>query len=264
MFTAKIQNASGQLLTLTGNESDYQLTAIDGLNPPQATINLATIPNMDGGLYNSARLEPRNIVLSIYINGDVETNRLNLYKYFRVKDWCKFYYQNGTLNTTIEGYVDNIECDLFSKNEMAQISITCPDPWFKGSDHTTTIATTGTTTITNTSDSDCPALITATVINTPSTAIDFFYVENGNEMFGLSDISFVLGDVITINSATGKKSARLTHNGTTTSIIGNITSLTTSFLNVARGANTFSYGATGVNRANIEVKVKYTDLYRGV
>ena len=131
MYTAQIENSSGNLFTLTGNEPVYQILSITGLNPPNAQINTTTIVGLDGAVFNSSKLETRNLVLTIKINGDVETNRLLLYSYFKTKDKCTFYYSNNSRDVSIEGYVESVECDLFSNNELAQISIICPYPYFK-------------------------------------------------------------------------------------------------------------------------------------
>lgn len=85
----------------------------------------------DGSSFNSARIPDREIVITIYINGDVETNRMNLYKYFRVKELCKIYYTNETRDVYIEGYTSILDTTPFSNKEVAQISIECLDPFFK-------------------------------------------------------------------------------------------------------------------------------------
>jgi hypothetical protein len=130
MYKAKIQNANGDVLTLTQNESDYQVLSIIGLSPAPAVINTSSIVGMDGALYNSSRIDIRNIVLTIKINGDAEANRLRLYNYFRTKSWCRFYYTTESRNVYIDGYVETFECDLFAESEEAQISIICPNPYF--------------------------------------------------------------------------------------------------------------------------------------
>ena len=131
MYEAKIQNVDGGVLLLTGDEPVYQVISITGLNPPKAQINTTSIVGLDGVLFNSSKLETRNIVLTVKINGNVETNRLNLYNFFRTKEWCKFYYSNDSVDVFIEAYVESVECDLFSNSEIAQISIICPYPYFK-------------------------------------------------------------------------------------------------------------------------------------
>lgn len=48
MFTLKVENAKGAILELTNNEENYQVTNIEGLNPPNANINTANYANGDG------------------------------------------------------------------------------------------------------------------------------------------------------------------------------------------------------------------------
>ena len=72
MYTAKVQKESGSPLTLTGREPEWQIVHIQGLNPPSAQINLTNIVGLDGAKFNSAKLNTRNIVLTLRLNGDVE------------------------------------------------------------------------------------------------------------------------------------------------------------------------------------------------
>lgn len=131
MFRLKFENKNGDMITLSGAEDKYQIISVQGLNPPNGNINRSAVSGMDGAKYMSAKLEERNIVLTVRINGEVEKNRLNLYKYFQSKKYCKMYYSNGSRDVYIEGYVETIECDLFSISEQMQISIICPDPYFQ-------------------------------------------------------------------------------------------------------------------------------------
>lgn len=81
MYVLRVQNTRGEMLTLTQNEPRYQIVEIDGLNPPKANINSSTVAGMDGTQFISSKLEDRNIVITIKINGDVESNRQYLYKF---------------------------------------------------------------------------------------------------------------------------------------------------------------------------------------
>lgn len=130
MYTLRFENEQGDVITLTGVEDRYQIVSIDGLNPPNALIHRSEVAGMDGTKYMSAKLEEREIVLTVKINGEVERNRLNLYNYFKSKHYSKMYYSNGARDVYIEGYVETIECDLFSMGEEMQISIICPNPYF--------------------------------------------------------------------------------------------------------------------------------------
>ena len=48
MFEAKIENKKGNILTLSQNESDFQIIRITGLNPPNAQINTNNLAGMGG------------------------------------------------------------------------------------------------------------------------------------------------------------------------------------------------------------------------
>ncbi len=131
MFSCRIENYTNDILTLTQNEDNFQLLSIEGLNPPNAQINTSAIAGMDGARFNSSKLNARNIVIYIKLRGNIEENRLRLYSFFVAKEWCRFYYKNGRMDIFVEGYVETIECDIFTNNEVMQISILCPDPYLK-------------------------------------------------------------------------------------------------------------------------------------
>lgn len=129
MFSLTVENRSGQRLTLTHRENEYQVINVDGLNPPKAIIQSNNVVSMDGARFASSKLEPRNVVLTIKINGDVESNRLRLYRYFKTKQYSKIYYKNSSRSIYCEGYVETIECDLFENGQTMQVSIICHDPY---------------------------------------------------------------------------------------------------------------------------------------
>lgn len=104
---------------------------IDGLCPPSAALNFSTIANVDGKVYNSGRINERNIVLYVKIYADVETNRNILYSHFPVGQKVRIFYRNDLHDVYIDGYVESFECDFFVNNEIAQISIICNDPYFR-------------------------------------------------------------------------------------------------------------------------------------
>lgn len=120
-------------------DRNFCLYKIDGLCPPSATLNFSTIANVDGTVYNSGRINQRNLVLYVKIFPDVETNRNILYKHFPIGQKVRIFYRNDIHNVYIDGYVESFECDLFTNNEVAQISIICNDPYFRSVEKSTTI-----------------------------------------------------------------------------------------------------------------------------
>lgn len=130
MLTVRVQNSRNQTLTLNNQESKYQIVSIDGLQPPRVSINTTPIATADGSIFASARMGNRNIVIQVRINGDVESNRLDLYKYFVVKEKVTLYFKTASRNLKIDGYVESVECPLFTNSEIMQISVICPNPYF--------------------------------------------------------------------------------------------------------------------------------------
>lgn len=287
MFTAKIENSSGEMLTLTGNEAVYQVVDIKGLNPPQAQINMSTIVGLDGAKFNSSKLQTRNLVLLIKINGEVEKNRLKLYSYFPTKEPCKFYYTNESVDVFIEGYVENVECDYFTNSEKAQISIICPSSYFKSlvelivdssnvfprfffpfsininepvviSDYEETSAMI----VNNASETATGAVIEISV----KAAINSIELKNTVTAEDLKLVySFRTDDKIVINTNKGQKNVQLIRSGV---IINLFAALQpgSQFIQLVPGSNRIEYllddGETAKNAA--EITFKYSQVYRGV
>lgn len=114
--------------------------SITGIGPGKASINVTDLASDDGGIFNSARAETRNIVLTLgmldgFIDGvyqSIETSRQKTYRYFAKKRWLTLILHTDNRDLYIEGYVESNEPDIFSKDETTQISIICPDPkWYK-------------------------------------------------------------------------------------------------------------------------------------
>lgn len=112
-------------------ESGFAITSIRGLGPPKVTINTTELSTNDGSVYNSARAESRNIVLSIRFlpNPTIEHTRHLSYKFFPVKKPVKLVIETDTRLCETSGYVESNEPDIFNKEESAQISIICTDPY---------------------------------------------------------------------------------------------------------------------------------------
>ena len=133
MLRCWIETENNQKLELTQN-SEYDVINIEGLNPVGATINTYKIGISDGEHYNSSYVNMRNIVLYIVPKNranNIETNRLVLYKYFRPKHKIRLYFQHNSRDVFIDGYVETVEIALYSQLEQFQISVICPQPFFK-------------------------------------------------------------------------------------------------------------------------------------
>lgn len=282
MFGFIIENDLGEQFQII-NGKDFVITSISGLNPPSANINTGVVAMSDGEKFNSSRLNYRNIVLTLNILRNVEANRILLYRYFKVKKHHKIYYFNGSREVYIEGYVETFENDLFTQMQQPQISIICPQPYFKDIEDIyfdisqvlamfefpfaieedgkefSTLNTTLIGKVINNGDVESGIIIeisaSGQIINPK------IYDASTNGMLGIT-ITIERGDVIRINTNKGEKKVELIHEGKTTNIINKLMPNPTWFqLDV--GENLFTYDCESGNEF-FTMRFTHTDLYAGV
>lgn len=286
MFTAMIENADGQSLTLSQNEQDYQIVSITGLNPPKAQINTTPIAGMDGSKFNSSKLNSRNIVITLKLNGDVEANRLALYQMFRTKEPCTFYYTTESRDVMIQGYVETVEVNLFSRSELMQISIICPSPYFKSVAEENVDISNEVALFTfpfsinignpipfseylenrianvfNDSESETGIIIVIDVLE----SVNQILIRNVNTGDAITlQYSFQDGDRITINTNKGDKSVQLLRNGTLINIFSSLQQGSV-FFQLSAGLNQFTYLVdSGAHDEDVIITLNYATAYRGV
>jgi len=116
-------------------KSGFLIGSVSGLGPGKANINTTEVSTNDGSLFNSARLNQRNIVFEFIfvetINGEsIEDVRQKSYKYFPLKKKLDLLIETDNRIAKTTGYVESNEPNIFSSREGTQISIICPDPNF--------------------------------------------------------------------------------------------------------------------------------------
>lgn len=113
-------------------ESGLAIQSIEGLGPTKADIQSSEVATIDGGIFNYARQEQRNIVITFIplFNPTVETSRLAIYKYFPIKKQVHLVFKTENRHAESYGYVESISPNIFTKQETIQVSIICPDPNF--------------------------------------------------------------------------------------------------------------------------------------
>ena len=283
MYTLKVENDSGEVLNLSASKN-YTVYKMAGLNPPKVNINSSVNTTQDGSTINSARMGNRNLVIYMALEGDVEANRINLYKYFPPKKTVKIYFSNGARDVYIEGTVESVECDFFTVKEIVQISIICPKPYFKNVD------------ILTTSFSDISSLfefpfaiekegveISAITTNIRKAIINTGDAETGiiMELFAAGGtvvnpviydvlkrtqmkLNFTLqqSDMVRINTNAGEKAIELIRNGITTNAMGYMSQNST-WLQLDTGDNVFTYDSDE-GGSNLQITFKTTAIYSGV
>lgn len=114
------------------NDSGLLISKIDGITPGNVQVNSQDFAVLDGGVYNSSRMETRNITIEFYygFNPHIESSRHLAYRYFPIKTEVRLDFLTDERNLSIWGYVESNETDIFSEQEKGQVSIVCPDPYF--------------------------------------------------------------------------------------------------------------------------------------
>ena len=108
------------------------VTGASGLGPAEGTINTVNFATSDGALFNSSRIKSRDIELNLkFLGSDIEAVRHKLLRHFRVKHPITLDFITDYRHTYITGHVEKNEIDIFSNSEGADLTIVCPNPFFK-------------------------------------------------------------------------------------------------------------------------------------
>lgn len=282
MYTLIVENEKGEQLELTHNEA-YDVIKIEGLGPPPAAINNTKISGIDGAKFNNSKVEVRNLVIYLNIKSPVEENRQLLYDYFHVKRKVKIYFKNQNRDVYIEGYIETFENDLFENLQQPQISIICPEPFWKAIDDLLVefsddislfefpfaIEEEGielsrinfeTTKVINNGSVET-GIVVELYATTDQILNPIIYNKTAQTFFKLN-FDMYKGDLIIINTVQGQKSVTLMRNNVVTNIIGNRES-GSSWIQLIPGANEITYDADE-GAENLVVNLTLTRKYEGV
>lgn len=283
MYTFTVENQYGQVLELTHNDA-YAVKSILGLDPPDGIINTVRNAGQDGSVFNSAYMDERVITITLAINYPAEINRINLYKYFKIKYPIKIRYKNGSRNVWIIGYTQSVQIAYFDKKETAQITVRCPDPYFND-DKTTMqemsnvlalfefpfdIEETDPVEMSRielgreqiiSNGSDVPIGMKIRIYASGNVVNPQIYNVRTGEFLRILD-TMITGDVIEISTMKGSKSAIRYREGVKTSMIGYFAEGSV-WLQLLPGENVMSMYAE-VGAENLYIDITSTDQYEGV
>ena len=283
------------------DKSGLIVKSVEGLGPAKANINVTDISTSDGGIFNSSRLDKRNIVMNLGFlqssTESIEDIRQKTYMYFPIKK--KVHLTIVTDNHTLEtdGYIESNEPDIFNQNEGCSISIICPVPFFYSkNDNTTSFSGVESSFhFPFANDSLEDPLLEMGVIQNKSEQI---IVYDGNSEIGMTihihatgeatnitilnvltgdkmilntdrlktimgtETAIIKGDTIVINTVRGDKSITLLRDGVTTNIL-NCLDRGSKWFTLMKGDNIFSYDAeTGAS--NLQFYIVNKVAYDGV
>lgn len=278
-------------------KSGFLVKSITGLGPAKASINKTEIATNDGSLFNSARVESRNIVMNLKLlaKPTIEDTRQKSYKYFPLKKKIKLAFE--TDNRTVEtiGYVESNEPDIFSSSESTLISIICPDPYFYSSSKTTTVfyGVDPNFEFPFSNESLTENLIEFGIIKSNSRQTVYYdgdtevgitihihcigevtnltiYNTNTRESMHIDDekLEAIVGsklkasDDIIISTLKNSKSIQLFRDGVYTNIL-NCLDKNTDWFRLSKGDNIFAY-TVDYGTTNVEFRIEHQNAYEGI
>lgn len=279
--------------------SGFVIKSIEGIGPGKATINTTEVSTNDGGLFNSARLSSRNIVINIayFFNGKetIEELRLKSYSYFPLKKKVKLLFETDMRVAEIEGYVEGNEPSVFSKEEETDISIICPDPFFysRSTDITifsgieplfefpfsnesleTSMLEMGSIKykteelVYYSGDADIGITIAIHAVGSAKN-VSIYNIDTREKMRidsekleTLTGSDIINGDEITICTVKGKKTITLLRNGIATNILNCLTK-DSDWFQLTKGDNIFAYTAEE-GATNLQFRIENKIAYEGV
>lgn len=286
-------------LARPGLSSGFAIGDISGLGPVKANINTSTTASGDGTIFNSARLESRNIVLTLIFLDEygmsIEEMRHLTYKYFPQKKNIDIVITTDTRQAKITGYVESNSPTIFSKNQGTSISIICPDPYFYSEDINTTvfsgiapifefpfsnesltmdliecgaILTKNEEVITYDGDADIGISILIHAIGDAS-GVSIYNIRTGEVIkLNSSKLAAIVGgdikasDDIIITTTRGRKSITLLRDGVTYNIL-NCLEKGSKWFTISKGDNIFAYTAE-VGSSNLQFRITNQIIYEGV
>lgn len=280
-------------------KSGFALTNMSQIGPDESDINIKEVATYDGGVFNSARLNVRNVTLTLrFVGADIETTRQKSYKYFPIMHLVKLVFHTDNRDSYICGYVEENNPDIFAnKADKAgcKVSILCADPYFYSVEDLTTvfsgvvpmfefpfenndpiepliemgnIVTKQYETVHYTGDIDTGVTIVIHALGTVGN-VKIHNVTNrqtmelsSEKLEKLTGSGIVANDTITICSVRGQKSITLLRNGEVYNIL-NCLGRSINWFKISKGDNIFAYVADD-GASNLQFKVISKVLYEGV
>lgn len=285
MYELTLQNEEEKQIVFNQLGGPYTITAIDGLGPAGATINTNVTALIDGGTFNSSKVEMRTINLAFVIEYDVEVNRLAMYKVIQPKKPITLYYKSELMDVFINGYVESLTVGHFEQKQTVTASILCPFPYWKNAQEIVNelsavtdmfyfpfasteepeivfgeIDVTSDAVVDNNGTVDTGLTFELYARGTVINPKIFNYVTQ--EFIGIN-FTFQAGDLVTINTQKGQKSISLLRNGVVTNIFNSLMKNVT-WLQLPSGGAAFVYTVEDGLISNLSVTIKHYDLFEGV
>lgn len=284
MFELILENENGYQLNF-GMGTPFTISEIQGLNPPESTINTSEIALMDGAKFNSAKVNMRTINVAFAIEYEAAKNRIEVYRVLKAKHSVRLYYKSAYRDVYIDGYVQSIDITYFEMKQVVTCSILCPSPYFHDAQEMInelsnikpmfhfpfasteapqlifgSIDPFASIEIENTGDIEAGLIIELYASATIKNPKVYNYITQ--EFIGLN-YTMRTGDLITINTGSGQKTVTLLRDGKTSNLFNYLMRGIT-WLELGANGSVFTYTVESDNSGSLMVTIKHYTLYEGV
>lgn len=284
MFSLTLENKNGDQLSF-GMGSPFTIEDIQGLNPPDATINTSQISLIDGGKYNSAKVNMRQLLIAFAIEYSASYNRIQVYSVLKSKQWIRMYYTGDYRDVYIDGYIESIGVSHFAMKQVVTVSILCPEPYFKSAQdvvdelkniinsfHFPFSSTAAPQivfgyfsndvgiTVENEGDVECGMIIELYARSPITNPKIYNYITQ--DFIGVN-YSMEIADLIRIDTRKGHKTVTLMRDGAETNLFNYVMPNST-WLQLAAYGSTFVYEVASGTLGDLLVTFTHSNLYEGV
>lgn len=262
-------DANGQLLLpLLDSSGGYSVKGIEGLGPVKATLTSTVLAQLDGARLNNKRREPRNITMKLGLETDWVTNsvaslRRDLYQWFSPKDEIIFgLYEDDEPFATTVATVESCEPNMFTADPEVDISLLCYDPDFYGDSFEvdgSTVSSGITQEVVYTGTSDAGVIFSIQFAEDANSIL--IYNTRPDRTIQVMDLegAFTAGDVLTVNTNPGEKSAIRNVAGLPISVLSYM-GARSDWISLQQGSNLFRVYYTG---SVTPFTLSYTNKYGG-
>lgn len=272
--SVSIIGPTGESLTvpMQDQSTGYYVQEILGLDPVNAAIAASSHGSIDGAQYQSARLETRNIVITLgfspdYAVIDVAGLRNALYAKILPKAAVTLIFtMESGLQVKATGRVETLESPSFTRDPYAKISVLCFDPNFYALTKTDVDMVTSSNS--GTRDSIAyPGLVPAgfkvfLYPNRAVTDLSILLTNSYNEAYTLNFSGDLLAnDVVEISTIPGEKGVWLTRSPAAKTSVLYWLNLVETWPRLTPGTNLLRVYLSGVA---INCKLQYTAMYGGL
>lgn len=244
------------------------------IKPPFGSFYTIDMQGLDPGkdLINTTQRMPRNILMKLgyrpnYASTSIQALRRMLYSFFSPKQAVTLWFYDGVNPyARIGGVVESFDSPLFSASPEAAVSIICKDPDYYDIILETPIgnsvaALTDAFNLILYRGNAAVGFVFKLMVNRPIAGFELRNVKaNGIYESLVFAFSLIAGDLVTINTVAGKRSAFVTRAGVVSSIMSGIDP--TSFWPTLAPGNNFVYVV--VPGAAIPYTIEYLARYRGI